>query len=136
LVRDVQEIDAGPELEQLAGDVRRRAVARRGEGQLARLRLRGGDELPHALDRHRGVYGDELWNAHDERYRGEIALDVVVELVEQRIDRVRGQREEKRVAVGRRARHFRRAHRAACAAASFDQDRLPEAFRDTVLHEA
>ena len=45
LVRDVHRLDAGLDVQQLAGEVRAAAVARRREVELAGVRLRVGDQL-------------------------------------------------------------------------------------------
>ena len=45
----VLEIDLRRQLEQLHGEMLRRAAPGRGVGDLARLRLRGGDQLLHAI---------------------------------------------------------------------------------------
>ena len=136
LVRDMDDVDAGPQLQQLAGDVRRRAVADRGEMQPARMCLGLCNDILHAVDRRAGVSRDQLRHADDQGHRGEIALDVIVELVEQRIDGVRGKREQEAVTVGRRFRGSLGAHRAAGAAAVLDDDRLSERLRQAILHDA
>src|SRR6266571_3026522 len=81
-VRHVHDVDSGPELQQLGRDVAGRAAAGRGVSVEAGALPGRRDQFPQRLRRRVRVRGDELRRAHDERYGGEVALDVVVELVE------------------------------------------------------
>ena len=132
----MDDVNDGPQLEQLACDMRRRAVAYRGEMQAARLCLRHGDEVPHAFEGSTGVGGDELRHADDEAHGGEIVLDVEVELVEQRTDGVRGEGEEEGIAVGDGFRGRLGAERAARATAVLDHHLVSERFRQRLLQDA
>src|SRR6266540_5570261 len=135
-VRHVHDVDSGPELQQLGRDVAGRAAAGRGVSVVAGALPGRSDQFAQRLRRRVRVRGDELRHAHEERYGGEVALDVVVELVEERIDSVRGEREQKDVAVGRALGHRLGADRAAGAAPILDDDSLPEALRELGLHYA
>ena len=55
LVRHVRRVDAGALLEHLAGEMRRRADAGRGEIELAGIGFAVGDELGERLDRQLGA---------------------------------------------------------------------------------
>jgi hypothetical protein len=54
-IRHMHQIDVGHCLEQLACNVRRRARAERGDGDLARIGFRVADELGHGLGWHGGI---------------------------------------------------------------------------------
>src|SRR5207245_11269017 len=82
LVRNVDYVDAGPALQQLGRDVARRAATGRSVGVEAGALPRRSDQLAQRLRRCVRVRGDELRHAHQERNRGEVALDVVAQIVE------------------------------------------------------
>ncbi len=137
LVRHVHHVDAGLQLEELARDVRRRADADGRVVELARVRLGVRDQLLDAGDGNRRVDDEDLRNHRGEAHRHEIALDVERQLlVELRVDRVRRQREQDRVAVGRRFRDDVGAEIAGGAAAVVDDDRLAELRRQRLDDDA
>ena len=97
---------AGVDLEQLAGEMSRAAVAARAERELAGIRLRVGDEFLRRVDGQRRVDDQHVRRDRDERDRREVLHRVVRHLrVKARVHRVRRQRaHQDRVAVGRRLR--------------------------------
>ena len=104
--------------------------------QFSRVLLRHGDDVGDGFNRRAGIGGDQLRHADDQAYRRKIALDVVIHLVEQWIDGVRGEREEEGVAIGRRLRYRLSAQHAARAAAVIDDHRLAEAVAQPALQDA
>jgi len=106
------------------------------EAKLARVLSGERNEVAHAVDVGARIGGDQLGHADDEANGSEISLDVEVKLVEQRIDGVRGQREEERIAVGRGFGGHLGAHSAAGATAVFDDDRLAERLGKRMLNDA
>ena len=132
----MDDVDDRAQLEQLACDVRGRAVTHRSEMQLSRVLLRHGDDVGDGFNRRAGIGGDQLRHADDQAYRRKIALDVVIHLVEQWIDGVRGEREEEGVAIGRRLCHRVGAEHAARAAAVIDDHGLAEALAQPALQDA
>ena len=127
----MHDVDAGLQLEELAGEMVGGAVARAAERQLAGILLGVGDELRDVVDRHGFV--------DDQRDRklgrlgqcGEILHRIVVQLLDQeRRDAVGGGGAEKQgVAVGRRTRHEVGGERAAGALPALHDHRLLEALR-------
>ena len=126
LVRDVGHLHAGHHLEELAGQVDRRSVARRCEVELAGICLRIGDELGHRVRGHRRIDDQHVRNARDEDHRREILHVVVRHLgVEAGVDRVRADRSHlERVAVGRGMGDELRADVAARTGSVVDDDLL------------
>src|SRR6266496_3815535 len=104
-----------------------RAVAVRGEVELARIAARVLDQLAHAVEgRLRGDH-EHVHAAAYERDRGEVLARVERQrLVERHVDRVGRRRDEERVAVGRRLGDEIGADVAARAGAVLDDDRLAE----------
>ena len=88
--------------------MRRRADAGRSHVDLARVGLRIGDEFGDGRCGERDIHVHHQGRADDARNRGDIADEIVIELlVERCIDRVRHGEHDKRVAVRRRAHgHF------------------------------
>src|SRR5262249_16483763 len=125
----MHEVDSGLELEQLGGDVARRAGAGGSVGVNTRTLFRRRDQLLQRLRGRVQVRGDQLGSADDERHWGEVALAGGVELGQERIDRVRGERVQERVAVRRALRDSLGSDGPARAAAVLDDDRLAEEFR-------
>jgi hypothetical protein len=126
----VQDLHFGALAEELADQVVRRSHAGRGVGELVRIGLGVGDEIARALDRHLRIHHHHVGHDRHHADRREILVEVVGELRVSRLrDRVMDRSHEKRVAVGRRLRGFRRAERAARAAAVLDHDLLAPFFR-------
>src|SRR6267154_5807220 len=109
-----------------------RAVAVRGEVDLARVAARVLEELAHTVEgRLRGDHEHVRAAAH-ERDRGEVPLRVERQRpVQRHVDRVGRRGDEERVAVGRALRDEIGADVAARSGAVLDDDRLPERFAQT-----
>ena len=102
----VDHVDAGHHLEQLAGDMLRRAVAGRRHVDLAGIGFGIGDELGNRLGRNRWIDLHDDGHADDARDRRDVADEIEIELVvERRVDRVR--RRWPAAAYSRRAAHAR-----------------------------
>ena len=103
LVRDVDQIGAGQLLVHLTHDVRLAARAEGAVAQAAAPRLRVGDQLLEAVDRHTRVDDQSQRHVSDGCDRREIAFDVVGQGREQhRIQHEGGVvREKQRMPVGR-----------------------------------
>jgi hypothetical protein len=110
----MDDVEAGPQLEELADHMRRRADPRCRIGELAGIGLAIGDELADRLHRQRRV------DDHDVRIVVEMAVDGRVDAER------RGVGEHQRVAVGFRRRGTTRPYGAAGAAAILDDDVLAE----------
>jgi hypothetical protein len=127
----VHHVDAGAQLEQLAGKVWRGAGARRGPVELAGICPRPGDQLGHGPERrlrrnHEGVGGSP-----DHRDRHKILEGIVARLsIEARIDDVSAGADQQRVAVGRCAGRGRNADIAARAAAVLHDHRLAQCIAE------
>ena len=125
-------------LKQLARDMRRRAGADRRVVELARIRLGIARSAPCTLfDGHRwvddrGSAGSSPPRLIGTKSRFDVERQLVVEL---RIDRVRRQREQDRVAVGRRLRDDIGADVAGSAAAVVDDDRLAQRGRERFVQD-
>ena len=104
LVGHVHDIDLGLGLEQFAGQMRGRAIAGRGEIELAGLRLGERDQLLQRFRRHVRIDHQDIGLRADQRDRHEILLRAVGELFVQAL--VGGEdavvAHQQRVAVGRR----------------------------------
>ena len=117
--------------------MRRRTGAHRCVVELTRLALGERDQLGDVIGRQRQIRDQDLRNQRGEADRHEIPFDVEGKLfVELRIDRVRGQREKDRIAVGRGLRRDIRADIAAGSAAVLDDDRLSEHRRERIDDDA
>ena len=82
-------VDAGHDLEQLAGDVLRGPVAGRRHVDLARIGLGVGDELRNRFYWNRWIHQHYEWLANDARDRRDVADEIETEfVVERRVDRV------------------------------------------------
>src|SRR5581483_9749506 len=79
-VADAHKVEAGHELEQLAGDVRHAAVARRCHVDLAGIGLRVGDELGNGFGRHARIDHHDLGYAHDAGNRRNVANEIETEI--------------------------------------------------------
>ncbi len=130
-------LDAGARLEQLAGQMVGRAVARRGVARLAFLGLQLGDQLGQ---RARLLGRDQQHHRHEagQRHQLEILQRIVGKLVVERdVDAVRrGGAEQQRVTVGLRLGDLLGADRAAGAALVLDHDLLAELFRQRHRQDA
>ena len=129
LVRHVLHLDARDALEELAGQVLRRAVAARGERVLAGIRLHQRDELGDVLRRHARIDRRACSAARAISVIGTKSLHRIVgqALVQRRVDRVRADRAaDERVAVRRRLRDEVRADAAAGAGPVLDDHGLAE----------
>jgi hypothetical protein len=84
--------------------MRRRADAGRSHVDFARIGLRIGDEFRDGTCRKREIHVHHQRRADDTRNRGDVADEIVIELLVKRcIDRVRNGEHDERVAVRRRA---------------------------------
>jgi hypothetical protein len=134
----VEHLDAGDVLEQLARQMRRAAVARRGKRQLAGIGLGMVDDLLHRFHRMFGVDRHDQRQLGDEDDRRKILHRVIRQAhVEVRPDTVGGDGiEQQRVAVGLRLGDVVRGDGAGCAAAVADDDRLAECIGKLAANEA
>ena len=133
LVRHVDDVDASRVLEQLAGQVQRRADPGRAIGQLAGIGLGIGDQFGDGFDRQIVVHRQHIKT----RDRGDDAVEIL-----DRIERQRAVKpghvshaaviEQERVTVRRRFRDFVHADAAAGAAAIIDHDRLAEPLAERI----
>ncbi|MNN33232.1 hypothetical protein D3C81_1469820 [compost metagenome] len=126
LVRDMRDKGLGLDLEQLARQVVRRAIAGRAIVELARV-LRGvGNQFLQRVGLHaRGIDHHHLRRLGDHGDRDEILLDVVVELlVERRGDGMVRAADEDGVAIRRGLGGDAGAHGAARAATVVDHELL------------
>ena len=128
LVRDMEHVDAGALLEELAGEMSRAAHTRRPIGELARLLLGQCHEFVERLGRHARMHDQHVGKHDAHRDRRDVALRIVGEVLhEVRRDGHRADRGEvNRVAVGRRQGDVLRRDVAAGARLVLDDDRLPE----------
>jgi len=125
----VYHIDAGAQLELLAGEVRlgARAGARIVEG--ARCRLRTRDQVGNRLDAGICANDDHVGRIDELGHRREIFDRIVTEIFEQRrVDRDCGRTQEQRVAVRRRAGGDRHPDIARRATPVFDHHGLSQRF--------
>ena len=103
LIGDIDDVDAGSELQHLAGDVLQISGSGGGERELPRIRLREGNQFRHRVHRQRRIHRDHERADTDVDDGDEVALDVEW----QRLERIwihgerRGDREEVIVAVRR-----------------------------------
>ncbi len=138
-VGDVHHRGARAALEQLAPHVADGAVARRRVRHLAGVGLEVLDQLGKAGDRQDvGVDDDHAGRLDDFRHADKVLDRVVGQLgIDRGVDAVRRQRgNAERQAVGRGARHFGGADRAARAGAVFQHHRLLEDARERLLQAA
>ena len=139
LVRHVDHLGSGLELEQFAREVLRRAVAGGGEHDLARLLLGESDELLRRLGRHGRVYDEDQRHRADDRDRREVLLKVEVRccLLQGGIDRVAGQSaHEQRIAIRLRPRRRSRPEIAAGPCPVVDHHLLAEPLRQLLRQHA
>src|SRR5208283_2373879 len=95
--------------------------------ELARFGLGEGDQFVHVACRKRRVRDEDLRNEGDQADRHEVLFDVKRKMfVELRVDRVRGKREQDRIAVWRRLRDQIGAQDAGGTATVVDDDGLPQ----------
>jgi hypothetical protein len=126
-VMNDRQVEAGHHLEQLAGNMRRAAVAGRRHLDRARTRLRVGDELRGARHRHRRVHHHDQGFSGDARDRRDVAQEVEAEIgIERGADRVGRTDEQKRVTVGRRPHDRFGGDIAGAARPVLDHERLAE----------
>jgi len=124
LIGDRGDVDLGGRLQQLGGEMRRRAVAGMTVAQLARFCPRHRDQIGHRLDLRVGAHQREVRRIGDERDRREIGEYVVGQLrIEERRDRVAARDHDQRVAVGRSLRRGILRNRPAGAGPVLDDDR-------------
>ena len=103
-VRDVDHVDAGHHLEQLAGDMERTPGAARRHVDLARIGLGIGDKLGNRVHRNRWIDFHDKRNGGNARHRRDVADEIEIEFaVERRIDCVCRDGQHQRVAVRRRS---------------------------------
>src|SRR2546422_6335407 len=108
-----------------------RAVAVRGEVELARIAARVLEELAHAVDRRLRGDHEHVRAAAHERDRGEVLLRVERQRpVQRHVDRVGRRRDEERVAVGCALRDEIGADVASGAGLVLDDHRLSQGFRE------
>ena len=104
---------------------------------LARIGLGIGDELGNRLGRNRWIDHHDEGRADDARDRRDVADEIEIELVvERRVDRVRRQDQEQRIAVRRRAHDRLGADIAAGARPVLDDEWLAEPLRQPLTHQA
>ena len=102
LVRHVDDIHAGLELEELHRQMLRAAAAGRRVVQLARLLLNQGDELAHVLRRHLRIDVDAERADGEQRDRREVLDRIERRRLERRVGGEGRRGEKKRVAIRRR----------------------------------
>ena len=136
LVRDVDQIGAGQLLVHLTHHVRLAAGAEGAVAQAAAPRLRVGDQLLEAVDRHARVDDESQRHVSDGCDRREIPFDVVGQRREQhRIQHEGGVvREKQRMAVRRGFRDRVGADRGVAARPVLDHHRLAQRFRQALPH--
>ncbi len=140
-VGDVHELDLRHQVDELHGQLRRRADEPGGNAQLARIGPRVGDEFLHRLERHRRVHGHDVGHPADAGYGRDIAQLVVGHLREERHgDAARGDVAlDQGMPVGRGLGDERGAHHAGDADAVLDDDLLPpqprQALGDQPRHD-
>eukprot|EP01136_Pigoraptor_vietnamica_P000419 Opistho-1_new@25714 len=136
-VGHVRHLRAGGLLEQLAGQVRRRARAGRGVRERAGLGSRQRDQFAHVL-RGQLRLGDEVHlRAPDRGHRREVARRQQARLEERGVGGLdRSRRDEEGVAVGRGAHHFGGRDVAAGAGLVVDQHGLAERLRQRLREDA
>src|SRR5262245_36070023 len=99
-IRHVNQVDPGHHLEKLASNMAGGSDAGRSQIDLARVRLRIGDELGDRLSWNRWIDYHDCGHAHDACNRRDVAEEIEVEpVVKCRVDRVRRGHQEKCVAV-------------------------------------
>jgi hypothetical protein len=132
----MHEVDPGHHLEQLAGQMKSRAVAARRHGDLARIGFGERDQLGHGLRRNRGVDHKHERHLDRARDRSEIADDVEVELlVERRIDGSGRTDHHEGIAVGRRPHGRFGRDIGAGAGPVLDGEGLAELLRQRLRHQ-
>ena len=103
-VRDVKQVDTGHHHEQLAENMGRAPDAGRRHVELARIGLGISDKLRNRLGRNRGVHHHGIRGVDDTRDRRDVTDEVEIEVVVKcRVDGIRRQHKEQRVAVRRRS---------------------------------
>src|SRR5262245_15338587 len=133
----VQHVDAGHDLEQLAGEMLRAPDAGRGHVDLALIGPRISDEFGNGLGRNR-------WNhLHDEGRAGnacdwcDVADEIEFEIAVQcRVPRVYRSDQEQRIAVGRRTYDRLGADIAAGTRPALDDELLAEPLREPLADQA
>ena len=138
LVRHMHEIDLRLRLEQLSGEVRDAAAARRAEIHFAGVLLRVVDELGDTRYRERGMHGEHFRHAHNQRDERRVLLHVVRQLGEGvgRDGQRRAAVEAERVAVRRRFQRALDAENATDAADVLDDYGLAELAAQAVREAA
>jgi hypothetical protein len=127
LIGNMHDVDTGHRLEQLAGEMRRRADPVRAEVDAAGPGPRGGDQILDVVDRQARVDDDDIERARHQGDRRKGAERIVRQLgIERRIDRVGERRHQQRVAVWGARRHRGGADDGAGARLVLDDDRLAE----------
>jgi hypothetical protein len=134
----VLELDPGALLEQLGAEVLHGAVAGRGVVELARVRLRVGDQLAEGPGRHGRVRQQHLRRVHQQAHRREVLQRVPAEIPHhrRRADVVARVLHQQRVAVRPRPRHRLRPDHAVGAGAVVHHDRAAEALGKRLGQEA
>jgi len=136
-VGNVRHFDAGPALEQLAGEMGRGAGAGRRERRLAAVALGEGDEFRDRLGR-RGIRNrHQIGIGRNQRHRREIGERIIAERRKQKaIDRKRQRGEQHGVAVGRRMGDRLGADIGAAAALVLDDDLVARGLRQSGREDA
>src|SRR5512132_17515 len=138
LCRARARVDLGLCLEQLAGEMRRQAVARGGEIELARISLRERDQLGHGSGRHGRIHHQDVGLRSDQADRSEIRFRVEIDLLVER--GIRGKdgvvAGEQRVAVRRSVGDGLSRDVAACARPVVDHERLAEDLLELAAEDA
>src|SRR5262245_15252274 len=139
-IRHVHDGGAGRLLELLADDMAGAAVPLRCIGQLARVGLGVGNQLPHRVGRHGRVDDQHVGGRRDQANGSEILLRVIGQIGHQmRQDGLRLMKSDiERVAVGRRLGHGSSRNRAGATGAILDHGRLAglaQLLRQRPAHE-
>ena len=134
--RDVQDVDAGLDLEQLAGQMQEGADTGRCVLQFAGLALGQRDELLDAVDRQAGIDRDDIRRGYQHGDRGEGFQRIVRQRVEPRIDRAGERYDQQRMAILWRVGNDFAADHAAGAAAIVDDDLLAKPLAEMLGDDA
>ena len=136
-VGNMHKVDAGHTSQQLARQVARAHIARRG---IAAFRRVGGGKSQHVLDRfHRQFWmcHQYLWKACGLRHRRQVLLRVVGECRHHNgIERQGRRSQQQRATIGRGFCDDRGGDYRAAAAPVFDHDLLPPFFRELLRDDA
>ena len=136
-IGDMLHLDAGADLDQLAGELRRGADAGAGPVHLAVGRLRLLEEFLHRLDRRLRRHHEHVGRGADHHQRHEVLERIVGRRrIEARIDHEGAGADQQGVAVRRHAGDRGGRDVAAGAAAVLDDHRLAERFAERRVDDA